>query len=99
MIEHLVLFKWKADASPDAIASLVDALKGLKAQIPEILYLSCGDNFSDRSQGFQFGLIVRFQSRDHLEKIYQPHPAHQQVLHNLILPITADLLAVDYQVL
>ena len=97
MIEHVVLFQWKEDASPSAIASAVDALKALKAKIPEIVDLSCGANFSNRSQGFQFGLVVRFQNRAALEEIYQPHPAHQDVLQHFLKPIIADVLAVDYE--
>lgn len=96
MIEHLVLFKWKQDASPEAIARVLEGLKALKSQIPEIVDLSCGKNFSDRSQGFQHGLVVRFNSRQDLE-IYQPHPAHQVLIKDYIKPILADILAVDYE--
>lgn len=98
MIEHIVLFKWQPDASPEAIASVMDGLKGLKGKIPEIIYLSCGENYSERGQGFQHGLVVRLASREAL-KSYQDHPAHQEVKQNLILPILTDILAVDYEIM
>ncbi|MDY7014210.1 MAG: Dabb family protein, partial [Cyanobacteriota bacterium] len=63
MIEHIVLFKWKPGTPDDAIANVMDRLKSLKHKIPEIVDLSCGENFSDRAQGFQHGLIVRFRNR------------------------------------
>lgn len=97
MIEHIVLFKWKAEASPDAIAAVFEALRQLKNQIPEIVELSCGENFSERSQGFQHGLVVRFRDRQGLAT-YQPHPAHQAVVQSLIKPIVAEILAVDYEI-
>lgn len=97
MIEHIVLFKWQPDASPEAIASVMAALKGLKDKIPEIIDLSCGENFSERGQGFQHGLVVRFADRVAL-KSYQVHPAHQEVVQKLIKPILTDILAVDYEI-
>ncbi|MBO1348881.1 MAG: Dabb family protein [Hormoscilla sp. GUM202] len=97
MIEHIVLFKWQPDASPEAIASVMDGLKGLKAKITEIIDLSCGENYSERGQGFQHGLVVRFADREAL-KSYQAHPDHQEVVAQLIKPILTDILAVDYEI-
>jgi Stress responsive A/B Barrel Domain len=98
MIEHIVLFKWKEGTTPEAIAAVMKGLQGLKDSIPQIVDLSCGENFSDRSQGFEHGLVVRFRSRKDLEA-YQPHPAHTDVVQNLIQPILAGILAVDYEIL
>ncbi|MEA5499378.1 Dabb family protein [Limnoraphis robusta Tam1] len=97
MIVHVVLFKWKEDATPEAICSTMEGLKELKAKIPGIIDLSCGENFSERSQGFQHGLVVKFTDKSALEA-YTPHPDHQAVVQNLIKPILADILAVDYEV-
>ncbi|MEA5519025.1 MAG: Dabb family protein [Limnoraphis robusta] len=97
MIVHVVLFKWKEDTTPEAIRSTMEGLKELKAKIPGIIDLSCGENFSERSQGFQHGLVVKFTDKSALEA-YTPHPDHQAVVQNLIKPILADILAVDYEV-
>lgn len=96
MVEHLVLFQWKPDASSEAIAAAMTALQGLPAQIPEIVDLSCGENFSDRSSGFQHGLVVRLRDRADLET-YRTHPAHQAVVREAIAPILAQILALDYE--
>lgn len=96
MIEHLVLFKWKENTSTTQIAEVLSALAELKTQIPGIIDLVCGENFSDRSQGFETGLVVRFVDRNALE-VYQPHPAHQEVVQTLIKPIVADILALDFE--
>jgi hypothetical protein len=77
--ERFVLFKWKEDASPTAIAKTIEALQGLKGKIPGIVDLSCGENFSDRAKGFQHGLVVRFNSRDELAA-YMPHPVHHLMI-------------------
>jgi Stress responsive A/B Barrel Domain len=95
MIEHIVLFKWIEGTSETQIAEVVEALKGLKEKIPGIVDLSCGKNFSDRSQGYQTGLVVRFSDRNALAA-YQPHPDHQAVVQNYIKPIAQEILCVDY---
>lgn len=96
MIEHIVLFKWKEEASASAIAQVMEGLRNLPDKIPEIIALSCGENISERSQGFQHGLVVRFSDRDALAT-YQAHPAHQALVQNLIKPIVQDILCVDYE--
>lgn len=97
MVEHIVLIKWKPDAPPGAIEDVMRALEALKGQVPGIVDLVCGPNFSTRSQGFQTGLIVRLTDRAALDA-YGPHPAHQAVVQNLIAPIREDVIAVDFEV-
>ena len=96
MIEHIVLFKWKEEALPQQIDLALNALKELKNKIPGIVEISCGKNFSERNQGFQSALIVRFNDTDSL-KAYFPHPEHQKVVENNIKPILLDILSIDYQ--
>jgi hypothetical protein len=96
MVEHIVLFRWTAEASQEAMDSAVTELRKLKGKIPGIVDLSCGANFSDRAKGYTHGLVVRFADRSALEA-YTPHPEHQRVLQNFISPIRADILALDYE--
>jgi len=96
VVEHVVLFKWIESATPEAINKVVKELRGLKGQIEGILDLSCGENFSPRSQGFTHDQAVRFADRAALEA-YGPHPIHQRVVQNYINPIKADVLALDYE--
>ena len=96
MIEHIVLFRWTDAAGGKAIETVMTELRGLKNKIPGIVDLSCGANFCDRAKGFTHGLVVRFTDRASLEA-YGPHPEHQRVVQNLIKPIAADILALDYE--
>ena len=96
MIEHIVLIRWKEEASPEAIETALAGLRQLKGKIAGIVDLTCGANFSERSQGYTHGLVVRFTDRAALDA-YLPHPEHQHVVQNLINPIRADSLAVDYE--
>ena len=97
MIEHIVLFRWTPDATTDAIGQVLDGLNGLRGQIPGIVDLTCGEDFSGRAQGYTHGLVVRFETRAALDA-YGPHPAHQHVVQTLINPIRDSVLAFDFEI-
>jgi hypothetical protein len=97
MIEHVVLFKLKAEATAEAKGAAIEALKGLRHQIEGIEDLSCGLNFSERSQGFEIGLVVRFRDRAALDA-YIPHPAHRGVVEQYLHPIRESVIVVDYEI-
>jgi hypothetical protein len=92
---HIVLFQWRPEASAEAIEQALEALRALKDKIPGILDLSCGANFTDRGKNFTHALLLRLKDQAALEG-YGPHPEHQKVVQEIILPIRADLIAIDY---
>jgi hypothetical protein len=96
MLKHIVLFQWQPAASEEAIAKAMAALNGMTSQIPCIVDLSVGENFSDRGQGYTHALTVTFNAKSDLD-LYQPHPVHQEIVVNLIRPIAAQTLAIDYE--
>ena len=95
MIEHLVLFKFKEDVKEEELELLYQKFFQLKSDISAISDLSIGRNFSDRSKGFNVGLVVRFESKDDL-MAYQKHPKHMELVDRDIKPRITDILAVDY---
>ena len=97
MIVHIVLFKWQPNTSTKTIESVMSALRGMKGKIPEIIDLSCGDNFAENSQGFQNGLVVQFKDKAALDS-YAKNAHHQEIIQTMIKPILADKIAVDYEI-
>ena len=97
MIVHIVLFKWQPGTSAETIASVMSALRGMKGKVPEIIDLSCGDNFSELSQGFQNGLVVQVKDKAALDG-YAKNADHQEIIQTLIKPILLDKITVDYEV-
>lgn len=102
MIEHLVLFKVKPTASSEQIKDAVAALKKMKSEIPGIEDISAGTNNSpeDKSHGYNFGLVVRFQNTNSRDE-YITHPFHREVVEKFILPIVEDresILVLDYDI-
>jgi len=94
-VVHIVLLKWKPGVTPEQVDCARRALLGLREAIPGIVELTCGPNFTERSQGYHFGLVVRFTHRHALEE-YLPHPAHRAVVESVINPIRESSLALDY---
>ena len=96
MIEHVVLFKFKTGTPDSTIAEISSELTDLKSRIPEIKYLTFGENFSNRNKGFNYGLVSRFDTRSDLE-IYQKHSDHVRVVNENIKPVLDDIVAVDFE--
>jgi hypothetical protein len=97
MVEHVVLFKTSPEATEEQKERMIAELAALREKIPGIVDLSVGRNFSDRNQGFDIGLVVRFQDRAALE-VYLPHPAHRGCVDTYINPIRGDVIVVDYEI-
>jgi hypothetical protein len=95
MVEHLVWFKLKEGVAQDDKAAMMNALRELRAAIPGIEHLACGEDFSGRSRGFHIGLVVRFSSREALEA-YGPHPAHA-AFGAQFRPFWDDVMALDFE--
>src|SRR5262249_21919757 len=97
MVEHVVLFKLKPEATDDQRAEMCRALGELGGHVPGILDISCGVNFSNRNQGFDVGLTVKFVDRAALDG-YLPHPAHRGAVETYVRPIMEDVIVVDYEI-
>ena len=96
MIYHLVWFKLKEGISDEEKAQLKAALEGMIPEIPEILELACGEDFSGRSRGYEWGLAVRFASRE-AGQIYDKHPKHQAFIQSC-KHLWTDVQALDFEV-
>ncbi len=95
MVEHLVWFKLKEGITQDEKATLMQSLRDLKNQVPDILQLAVGEDFSGRSRGFEMGLVVRFPNRQALE-IYGPHPSHEAFIEKC-KHLWVDVQALDFE--
>lgn len=95
-VVHTVLFQFKADASAEQVARLLNNISRLNKTIPGILQVSCGQNFSERSKGYTHGVVMTFANEAALKSFYV-HPEHQRLIREHIKPILADMIVVDYE--
>lgn len=96
MIHHLVWFKLRDDISSDDKEFLKEQLTGLVKDIPQIVELACGEDFSGRSRGFGWGLAVQFNTRED-GQIYDQHPVHQAFIGRC-KHLWSEVMALDFEV-
>ena len=97
MIQHIVLFRWKTEATAQQIAAGMEGLRALKDSIPGITALACGADFSGRAQGYTHALVIRFADRVSFDA-YGPHPAHRAVIESHLKPILEAVIDSDFEV-
>ncbi|KAF7375872.1 Stress responsive A/B barrel domain-containing protein [Mycena sanguinolenta] len=104
---HIVLFQFKADASPETTQKACADMLGLKercihpdSQRPYIKSLTGGkDNSSEGLQknGIQYAFVVEFATTEDRDYYVATDPTHQAFVKS-IGPIVAKVIVVDYNV-
>ena len=96
VLRHVVLFKFKADATEEQIKSVTDAFSALPKKIDAISDFEWGTDVSveNRAKGFTHCFLVTFASEKKRAE-YLPHAAHGEFV-KLALPLVEDVLVVDY---
>lgn len=95
MVDHLVLFAVREEATPEDIEDLLSSLRRLKDEIPSVVDLSVGEDFSGRSGDYTHGIFARFEDTAGLQE-YLEHPAHLAVVEKLNAH-TTDRIVADYE--
>lgn len=97
-VRHVVVFKYKKDATADKIAQVTRAFRELRTKIPGITAFEDGVNNSPEGKnlGFTHVYLLTFESvaaRD----AYLPHPEHKKFGELLgKLGVLEDAFVVDY---
>jgi hypothetical protein len=94
MIQHMVVFKLKADVDEPAFAELEQKLADLPDHIAEIESLAFGLDVARSERSYDFGLLAGFKDLEALRR-YQEHPKHQEVLTRL-KAFAEQIIAVDF---
>ena len=93
-ITHIVWIKFNHGVADTRIAEHITALKSLKDNVPGIIELSIGENFTDRADGHSHGLVVILDDKTALAT-YLAHPNHVEVA--TALREDATLMALDFE--
>lgn len=95
-IEHIVLIEPNDGVSDADAQPALDGIAGLKDQIPGVLSVKIGKNFTDRAPHIGYAAVITMESKEVLAS-YGPHPAHQELL-KILLPIAKSLTIADIEV-
>ena len=93
---HVVMFKFKDDATKEQVKALENGFSALPAKIDTIVDYEWGTNVGDRNknQGFTHCFIVTFKDKAGLD-VYIPHPAHKEFVKQL-MPSLDKVLVFDF---
>jgi len=96
MLRHVVLFKFKDDATAEQVKKVEDAFRELPSKIKEIKGLEWGTNNSPENlaQGFTHCFYLSFKSEED-RATYLPHPAHK-AFGAVLTPYLDKVLVIDY---
>lgn len=99
MIKHIVCWKlknrtWPVEDNEDAQA-IKEGLENLKEQIPGLIHIEVGFDFSNKESSGDIVLYSEFTDRVSLEN-YQNHPAHVAV-GQIVGPRTCERRMIDYE--
>lgn len=97
-VRHIVVFKYKPEATQKQIQQVNNAFAALKDKIPGIISFEYGINNSpeNKNQGFTHVYQVTFEDAEARDN-YLPHPAHKKFGQLLgKLNILEDAFVVDY---
>ena len=96
MLRHVVLLQLRADAHPDAVHALVDALRALPAHIDAIDEYEVGTDAGLADDNAAVAVVAAFADAEGW-RTYQDHPAHQEVLTEHVRPLVADRAAIQFE--
>ncbi|MGE5138113.1 MAG: Dabb family protein [Rudaea sp.] len=94
MLTHVVLIKFKPGTPHAEIERLLDGLRTLPGEIPEIRGYELGEDVVHAGRSFDAGLIARFDDLEGLKR-YQAHPKHVP-LGGGLQAIAEQMIAVDW---
>lgn len=100
MIKHIVCWKLNKRTEPlqensDALA-IKEVLENLRGQIPGLLHIEVGFDFSGKESAGDIVLYSEFVDKKSLAA-YQNHPAHVAV-GKIVRPRTHDRRMIDYEI-
>ena len=96
MLRHVALFRFVPEATDEQRLAALEGLRGLPAQIPELVDYRVGPDAGVTDGSYDFAVVADFADEADFPR-YRDHPAHQAVATTLVRPILADRATVQYR--
>ena len=93
MIQHIVLLRWKSDASAEAIRAVTAQFSRLR-DVAGVSDLTHGENFAKQNDGYSYALTARIRDNDAL-KAYWSDPTHKAIMA-MMTSILERALVIDF---
>lgn len=92
-VEHLIIYN--ADASDDAVHTMMAAGRQVLSQIPGVREVFTGDAIQEGAR-YRYSWLVRFCHPAVIDS-YREHPDHIAFADSLFRPIAGDRISIDYR--
>jgi hypothetical protein len=96
MFRHVVMLRYKSDATPEQRSAVATALANLPVRIPEIGTYTIGTDAGVNEGNYDLVIVADFDDVDGY-LVYRDDADHQAVLRELIAPILAERAAVQHE--
>ncbi len=96
MIKHIVIWKLKEENKEENARKIKEALENLNGQIPGLLHLEIGFDFSNQESSGDIVLYSEFDTQEHLNA-YVVHPKHVAA-GQIVRENTCDRKMIDYKI-
>jgi hypothetical protein len=97
MILHLVSFHWKEDVSSNDVAHLSEELAVFRRKVDCLVGYHFGPDLGLRQGNADYGIAAVVASPEALVE-YLEHPAHHELVGQVIGPMTASRQAVQIEI-
>jgi hypothetical protein len=97
MILHLVSFRWKEDVSSNDVAHLSEELAVFRQKVDCLVGYHFGPDLGLRQGNADYGIAAVVASPEALVE-YLEHPAHHELVGQVIGPMTASRQAVQIEI-
>lgn len=96
MLRHCAMFRWNEGTTAEQVRALEEGLAKLPGEIPEIKAYAFGADLGLRDGNWDFAVVADFDDADAFTT-YVEHPAHQQLITDLIEPIRGERTSVQFE--
>jgi hypothetical protein len=93
-VRHVVVFRWKTDVTADEVATVAAALDALPGRIPSLRAYHHGADLALGEGRWDYGIVAECEDEDGW-RAYEQHPAHEQVVTEVLRPRIAERAAVQ----
>jgi hypothetical protein len=93
-VRHVVVFRWQPDVTSDDVAAIDAALATLPARIPSLRAYHHGPDLGLGEGRWDYGIVAECDDVAGW-RAYEQHPAHQQVVTEVLRSRIAERAAVQ----
>ena len=96
MIRHVVLFRWKPEATEEQKKQAAAEVAKLPSMVPSVLGFASGSDIGVNQGNFEFSVTADFEDEDGY-LAYRDDPGHREVVAEYIAPILAERAAIQFR--